>query len=113
MKYGIAFFLILFSVQSAQSAEDLFDDYTKDILNDAKAKNINVHSALSDNITYRVKHRLSKGIVIENNEDNNYNGWGNVEIEKGANVGNVIVDTDMGKNNTVIFQNGDSKKKRY
>ena len=96
--------VMLLSIPSLSIAnQDLFSEYNKDIKSDAQAHATNVKSAHAKNTTYRVKNKLTKGIVISNTPENNFNGFGNVEIEKGANVGNVIIETNLGKNNNIIF----------
>jgi len=105
LRMSIAFIIIILISSTCFASEDLFGDYNKDITTDAQAKTINVSTVQAKNIAYRVKNKLTDGVIIKNNEANNFNGLGNVEIGEGANVNNVIIENEIGDNNNIVFIN--------
>lgn len=104
----ITIIFIFFLYSNAHADE--FSDYNKDISGEAKASTKNIYNAWADNMTYNIKNKNKDGIII-NGEMNDKNiesdGFGNVTIKKGANVGPIIIDQDN-SNATIIFN-----KKRY
>ncbi len=100
--YFIAFILF---VETAFADENIFNEYTKDIHTDAEVKLTRKHSARADNLRYRIKHNLSKGMIIKNDAESGYESLFGITIEKNANTGPIVMDTEIGNNTTIIIEN--------
>lgn len=116
MKYiSILLFVVVQTVfpLAANAEEDIFADYNKDMSKPADANVVGVYDAWGNNMAHRIKNGYSEGVVIDGAGDYadgkvHVDGMGNVVIDKNANVGPVINQTDL-NNSTVIIQ----QKKRF
>lgn len=94
--------------------EDIFADYNKSIQKPADAKTTNVYEAWGENIANMINSGYRDGVVVDGPGDYGNgkiraDGVGNVLIDKNANVGPVINQTDV-KNSTIVIQ---QNKKRW
>ncbi|SDG04986.1 hypothetical protein [Desulfovibrio legallii] len=116
MKHILLYIAIIFKILAAQpvaAEEDIFADYNKDMSKPADANVMGVYDAWGNNMAHRIKNGYSDGVVIDG--PGSYadgavraDGLGNVVIDKNANVGPVINQTDI-NNSTVIIQ----QKKKF
>ncbi len=105
MKYFLIFCSLLFITGNAFADEDIFADYKSDIRNDAQAKNKKFFKSKSDNLRYRIKHNLQKnGKIITYDANSGIDSLTGITIEEGAKTGDIIMDTKLGNNNTILFE---------
>lgn len=94
--------------------EDIFADYNKSVQKPADAKVTNVYEAWGENMANMINSGYRDGVVVDGpgeygNGKIRADGVGNVLIDKNANVGPVINQTDV-KNSTIVIQ---QNKKRW
>lgn len=113
MAVATVFFLI--SVNPAMADEDIFSDYNAAIQKPAEANAVNVYNAYSDNLANMIEHGFRDGVVIDGAGSYaggkvHADGVGNVQVDRGANVGPIINQTQM-KNSTVIIKKDAERSK--
>lgn len=110
----IMIFVLLSSTAVSVSAEeDPLAEYQQEINKPADADVINVYDAWGNNMVHRIKRGYADGVVVDGAGEYadgkvKVDGLGNVAIDKGANVGPVINQTEINNSNVIIQNN-----KRY
>ncbi len=90
--------------------DDLLGEYIKDIKGEAKAKVEEYQNAYAKNMAYHIKRNAVDGLVVDSsipqiNDLYISDGFGNVSIQDGANVGTVINEFIMNNVNMIIQGN--------
>lgn len=112
MRYCQLLFLILTMLVGSSAMamdEDPMAEYTRDINKPADANTNNVYNAWADNMAHRIKNGYADGVVIDGEGDYadgkiHADGLGNVYVDKNANVGPIINQTEI-DNSNIIIQN--------
>lgn len=106
----IAFVLMYCSAVSASAEEDPLADYQHEINKPADANTINIYDAWGNNMAHRIKHGYAEGVVVDGEGEYaggkvKVDGLGNVTVDRGANVGPIINQTDINNSNIIIQNN--------
>lgn len=101
------FFLLLCGAMPVFAEEDPLASYQEDINKAADADTVTVYDAWGNNMAHRIKRGYADGVVVDGsgeyaNGKVHVDGLGNVTVEKGANVGPIINQTDIANSNVII-----------
>lgn len=106
----MTFVLMCCYAGSASAEEDPLAEYQQEINKPADANTINIYDAWGNNMAHRIKNGYAEGVVVDGEGEYaggkvRVDGLGNVTVDKGANVGPIINQTDINNSNIIIQNN--------